>query len=140
MIYLNKEDLIDTTIERLIDESVQNNPAIIDNVELKQIGVITTYLGSRYNVSTIFDSVTPIENEVLKDILARLVMFKLIKRNAARKVPNDYKDSYDAAMKQLKEIATGVVTLNGVPTAVNTNGTPKSNSISGNLSNPNFYI
>lgn len=88
----------------------------------------------------VFSSISPIANEVLKEILAKFVLYKLIRRNAARKVPNDYKEQYDEALKTLKEIATGVIRLDGVPPAVDNTGSVISNSISGNLSNPNFYI
>jgi phage gp36-like protein len=140
MIYIDKDYLISQAQERFIDESSQNDEEIIDQIELTQIAVIKTYLGTRYDVNTIFDEDSPIENEVLKEILAKLVLYKLIRRNAARKVPNDYKEQFDEAMKTLKEIATGIIRLDGVPPAVDTNGSVVSNSISGNLSNPNFYI
>jgi phage gp36-like protein len=140
MIYIDKDYLISHAQERFIDESSQNNEDILDQIELAQIAIIKTYLGTRYNVNTIFDEDSPIENEVLKEILAKLVLYKLIRRNAARKVPNDYKEQYDEAMKTLKEIATGIIRLDGVPSAVDASGAVVSNSISGNLSNPNFYI
>ena len=140
MIYIDKDYLISQAQERFIDESSQNDDEIIDQIELTQIAIIKTYLGTRYDVNTIFDEDSPIENEVLKEILAKFVLYKLIRRNAARKVPNDYKEQFDEAMKTLKEIATGIIRLDGVPPAVDTNGSVVSNSISGNLSNPNFYI
>lgn len=140
MIYIDKDYLISQAQERFIDESSQNDDEIIDKIELTQIAIIKTYLGTRYDVNTIFDEDSPIENEVLKEILAKLVLYKLIRRNTARKVPNDYKEQFDEAMKTLKEIATGIIRLDGVPPAVDTNGSVVSNSISGNLSNPNFYI
>lgn len=140
MIYIDKDYLISHAQERFIDESSQNDDEIVDQIELTQIAIIKTYLGTRYNVNTIFDEDSPIENEVLKEILAKFVLYKLIRRNAARKVPNDYKEQFDEAMKTLKEIATGIIRLDGVPSAVDSSGSVVSNSISGNLSNPNFYI
>ena len=140
MIYIDKDYLISQAQERFIDESSQNDDEIIDKIELTQIAIIKTYLGTRYDVNTIFDEDSPIENEVLKEILAKFVLYKLIRRNAARKVPNDYKEQFDEAMKTLKEIATGIIRLDGVPSAVDSSGSVVSNSMSGNLSNPNFYI
>ena len=140
MIYISKEYLADDTLERFIDESVQNDDAIIDAIELKQIAIIKTYLGTRYNVALIFDLVAPVHNEVLKDILSKMVTYRLIKRNAARKVPTDFKEDYEAVMKSLKEIATGVFKLDGLPVAIDELGKVVSNSIYGNLKNNNFYI
>ncbi|WP_396177448.1 phage protein Gp36 family protein [Flavobacterium sp.] len=140
MIYIDKDYLISHAQERFIDESSQNDDEILDQIELTQIAIIKTYLGTRYDVNTIFAEDSPIDNEVLKEILAKLVLYKLIRRNAARKVPNDYKEQFDEAMKTLKEVATGIIRLDGVPSAVASNGSVVSNSISGNLSNSNFYI
>jgi phage gp36-like protein len=140
MIYIDKDYLISHAQERFIDESSQNDDEILDQIELTQIAIIKTYLGTRYNVENIFAEDSPIDNEVLKEILAKLVLYKLIRRNAARKVPNDYKEQFDEAMKTLKEVATGIIRLDGVPSAVASNGSVVSNSISGNLSNSNFYI
>ena len=105
------------------------------------MNIIKTYIGTRYDVETIFEAENVIENEVLKDILSKLVLYRLFRRNAARMLPKNYKEDFDEAMKQLKEIATGVVRLDGLPPAIDTTtGGVRSNSLSGNLSNPDFYI
>lgn len=140
MIYIDKTYLISFTQERFIDESSQSDDAILNQIEETQIAVIKSYLGTRYDTDTVFDDVDPVHNEVLREILAKLVLYKLIRRNAARKVPTDYKEQYDEAMKTLKEVSIGSIPLSGVPAAVDSTGSIISNSISGNLSNPNFYI
>lgn len=139
MIYIDKNYLATHIQDRLIDESTQNDDSILDAIELSQIEIIKTYLGSRYNVESIFGS-QPIANEVLKEILSKLMLYKLVKRNAARKVPTDFKEQYDEAMKQLKEIATGVIVLSELPNANGETGTANSNTLTGNLINKNFYI
>lgn len=139
MLYIDKNYLISHMQERLIDESTQNDDTILDDIELSQIEMIKSYIGTRYKVSEIFGA-PPVENEVLKEILAKLLLYKLVKRNAARKVPTDYKEQYDEAMKILKEVATGIIKLDGLPPAVDGTGAAISNSMSGNLSNENFYI
>ncbi len=140
MIYIDKDYLISFAQERFIDESSQDDPLILDQIEETQIAVIKSYLATRYNVESIFADGDPVENEVLKEILAKLVLYKLIRRNAARKVPNDYKEQYDEAMKTLKEVSIGIIKLGGVPPAVDETGAIISNSISGNLTNKDFYI
>ena len=140
MIYIDKPYLISFAQERLIDESAQNDDVIINQIELTQIAVIKSYLGTRYDTATVFDETDPVHNEVLREVLAKLVLYKLVRRNAARKVPSDYKEQYDEAMKTLKEVSIGIIPLSGVPVAVDSTGAIISNSISGNLSNPNFYI
>jgi len=141
MVYLEKKDLIDVAYERFIDESSQDQTYILDDTEARGIAFLKTMLGTRYNVTAIFDTVTPIKNQIIIEILSKWVVYKLIKRNAARKVPVDYKEDYDEAMKLLKDISTGVITLDGVPTPTDENGNPiSSNTIFGNNKNNDFYI
>jgi phage gp36-like protein len=140
MIYIDKEYLVSFAQERFIDESSQSDETILDQIEETQIAVIKSYLGTRYDTATVFDETDPVHNEVLREILAKLVLYKLIRRNAARKVPNDYKEQYDEAMKTLKEVSIGIIPLSDVPAAVDSTGAIISNSISGNLTNKDFYI
>ncbi|MDQ8012030.1 MAG: DUF1320 family protein [Flavobacterium nitrogenifigens] len=141
MIYLVKDDLISLAVERFIDESSEESDKILDTVELQNIQLIKGYIASRYDVSEIFNALTPIKHEILTRILTKLVLFDIIRRNAARKVPTDYKEEYDKALELLEKIATGRIKLEGLPAPTDENGNPtNSTSIWGNNSNPNFYI
>lgn len=145
MQYLIKDDLITYAQERFIDDSSQDDTDILDSLELAQIAIVRSYLSSRYNVNLIFSPESPIENEVLKSIIIRLLLYKLFRRNAARVVPTNSKEDYDAAMKELIDISTGRITLNELPAAGSgdngSSGQPSnSNSLWGNNTNPDFYI
>lgn len=141
MIYLVKDDLISLAVERFIDESSEESDKILDTVEIQNIQLIKGYIASRYNVSEIFNVLAPIKHELLTRILTKLVLFDVIRRNAARKVPTDYKEEYDKALELLEKIATGRIKLEGLPLPTDENGNPtNSTSLWGNNSNPNFYI
>lgn len=140
MIYLTKDDLISASFERFIDESSNDNEAVIDIVEAQNIELVKSYLGTRYNVALIFNAESPVLNPILKRILIKLVLFDVIRRNAARKVPTDIKDEYDKAVVDLEKISTGRLKIDGIPLAVDDNGNVVSNSLWGNNSNKNFYI
>lgn len=141
MTYLEKEDLILQAYERFIDESSLDQPDILKDTEARGIAYLKTVLGSRYDVNLIFHETAPVRNELIVQILSVIVVYNIIRRNAARKVPTDYKEDYEAAMKLLKEIATGVMVLDGVPTPTDENGNPiNSNTIFGNNKNTDFYI
>jgi phage gp36-like protein len=141
MIYLEKKDLITDAFERLIDDSSKDDITVLDKAEQRAIEFVKTMIGSRYNVNLIFTEGAPIINEMLVQILSRIVLYRVIKRNAARKVPTDYKEDYDEALAWLKDIATGKIPLDGLPLPVDENGNAtNSNSLWGNNSNPNFYI
>jgi phage gp36-like protein len=140
MDYLIKDDLVVVAYERFIDESSETE-TILDELEKRAIAYLKTVLGTRYNVTALFDEDEPIRNELIVQILCYVVIYNLFKRNAARKLPSTFKDDYDDAMKLLKDIATGVIKLDGVPLPVDENGnTIVSNTIFGNLKNKDFYI
>jgi phage gp36-like protein len=141
MIYIEKDDLVTDTYERFIDESTKDKPGTIDKTELKTIEFVKTTIGTRYNVDLIFAAGQPIKNEMLIQIISRIVAYRLIKRNASRKVPTDFKEDYDEAIEWLNDISIGKLKLKGLPLPVDENGTPtNSTALWGNNSNPNFYI
>lgn len=141
MNYIEKDDLITDTFERFIDESSKDGENVLEKTVDKTIDFVKTSIGTRYNVNLIFAVNAPIRNEMLVQIISRIVTYRLIKRNAARKVPTDFKEDYDEAIEWLENISTGKIKLEGLPTPTDENGNPvNSNSLWGNNSNPNFYI
>lgn len=152
MIYLEKEDLITSAFQRLIDESTGDTPTegetiedvrtrILNEVESKNIALITSYIGTRFDVLLIFNEDEPIRNELIVTILVKLCLYDIVRRNAARKVPADFKEEYDKAMELLEKIATGKIPVSGLPGLTDGNGNPvSSNTLWGNNSNKDFYI
>ncbi|MGB1307520.1 MAG: phage protein Gp36 family protein [Oceanihabitans sp.] len=139
MIYITEDDLKTESFERFIDESTKDFPDVKNTAELKAIGLCITLLKGRYDVAVIFDETTPIRDEYLADIVTKLTIYKIFRRNAARKLPTDLKDDYDWAMKQLEKINAGRLTLD-LPLAGSTSGAPSGDIIWGNNTNKNHYI
>lgn len=141
MIYLTKNDLIVNAYERFIDESSGDMEHILNDTEARAVAYVKSILGLRYDMNLLFDPVEPIRNELIIQILCRIVIYNIIRRNAARKIPTDFKEDYDDALKLLKEIATGVTVLSDIPAPTDENGNP-TNIITmfGNNTNKNFYI
>lgn len=140
MIYVTKDDLIAQSYERFIDESSLDHIAVIDKTELRNIELIKSYIGTRYNVDLIFDPENPIKNEVLTGALVTMILFDLVRRNSARKVPTDYREDYDKAVELIQKISNGKILLSDLPKAVDASGQEVSNAIWGNNKNTNFYI
>ena len=88
----------------------------------------------------IFDEQNPIKNEVLAGALVTMILFDIIRRNSARKVPTDYREDYDKAVELIQKIGNGKILLSELPKAVDDTGQEVKNSIYGNNSNKNFYI
>ncbi len=145
MKYINKDDLISIIQERLMNESVALAEAteleaneILDNIELKVIDLVISYIAGTYNTNMIFGA-TPIRNGVLVQIIASIVVYRSVKRNAARKVPDDYVELYKEAIKFLERIQSGAMTLVDCPKLTTTEGTPVS-PVWGNNTNKDFFI
>lgn len=147
MRYISKEDLIVNSYEKLIDESSKDSAYILEKLESRAISLVKTYL-QRYDTDSIFgvyledeDAYTePLHNALIIDILAKIVLYNLFRRNAARKIPVDIKEDYDWAIKELERIRSGAVVLEDMPPALDDNGQIISNSIWGNNTNTNYYI
>ncbi|QAA81400.1 DUF1320 domain-containing protein [Aequorivita sp. H23M31] len=140
MIYLQKEDLITHAFERLIDESSNDFANTLKNVEAENIGILKSYLGAVYDVDTIFDENAPIRNALLVRILTKMVLYDVVRRNAARKVPADYVEEYKNAIETLEKIAFGKLEIKGLPAAIDDQGEVISTTLFGDNRNPNFYI
>ncbi|MBD3748520.1 MAG: DUF1320 family protein [Sphingobacteriales bacterium] len=141
MRYISSDDLKVDSQERFIVDSTADNVDAIDGIVTKVVEMVITYLSGRYNTTLIFDVVAPIRNEVLVDIIVRISLYKIFRRNPARKVSTDIKEDYDAAMKELERINSGRTTLANLPTPTTIEGEqPNADLIWGNTSNRDYYI
>lgn len=145
MKYINKDDLISIIQERLMTESVAlatestlEDNTIIDDVEEKVIDLVISYISGIYNHVLIFADV-PIRNGVLVQIIASIVVYRSVKRNASRKVPDDYVELYKEAIKFLERIQSGAMNLVNCPKLTTTEGAIAS-PVWGNNTNKDFFI
>ena len=141
MRYITREDLIDVIQERQLDDSVQLDGAIIDNIEEKAIAFVISYISGRYITDQIFNEDTPLRHPILTQVISMIVTYRIIRRNAARKVPDDYKQVYDEAITILENIQDGSQKLKPLPEVPTTddNGNPV-NLMWGNTTNKDFFI
>ncbi|UGU15205.1 DUF1320 family protein [Sinomicrobium kalidii] len=140
MTYLDPTYIQTHIFQRLLVESTADFTDMLDNAEAEQIAVIKSYLSHRYDVNRIFNPDQPVENELLKRILTKLLIYDAVRRNAARKVPADFKDEQEWAMNTLEKLNTGKIILDNLPPAIDDNGNPLLNTIWGHNSNPDFYL
>ncbi len=149
MQYIEQADLIEVIQERLLDDSTQFTADTVDGLEKKAIAFADSYISGRYKTDEIFggdwwldgsttDPGTMKRHPLLTLAIARLVVYWSVRRNAARKVPEDYKAIYDEAERILSKIQSGVQTLAGLPLVVGETGEQK--LLWGNTTNPNNYI
>lgn len=146
MRYLEKEDLISVIQERLMSESVAmasginlDDNTILDDIEKKAIDTAISYISSVYDTAIIFDETTPIRNGVLVQTIACIVVYRSVRRNAARKVPEDYLQLYRDAIKDLEKMQSGRINLVGCPKLTKEDGTTVS-PVYGNNTQDKFFI
>lgn len=141
MIYITKEDLIDIIQENLLDDSIQLNDNIIDSIEEKAIAMAVSYISGRYQTNKIFDTNAPIRHPLLVQAISMITVYRIVRRNAARKVPEDYRLIYDEALKILENIQAGKQRLDTLPeiSKIDNQGNP-TNLMWGNATNRDNFI
>lgn len=138
MKYLNKDDLITVIQERLLDESIQLSDDILDKIEQKQLDFVTAYISGRYDISCILTE-PPVRDGILVNILSMLVVYFAVKRNAARKVPEDHRDLYKDAIALLDKVQAGRLPLSGIP-QITAPGGSTGKLMYGNNTNKDYFI
>lgn len=123
----------------LNERSTEPQTAILESLELQNIELIKSKLKGRYDTDAIFNAVGAERHYLIIKILVKLVLYDYIRRNAARKVPDDYAKEWEWAMKLLETIKAGKETPDGLPAFVNEDGTT-GRIIYGNNKNTDFYI
>ena len=140
MIYLNKDYLKTHIYERFLIESTSDFEQMLTNSEAEWIDIIKSMLSARYDVEKIFDNSAPINNELLKRILSKFIIYDAVRRNAARKVPADFENEKKWAEEMLDKISIGKIVLDDLPKPPEDSSGNNGSFISGNLSNQDFYI
>jgi len=139
MRYITREDLIEVIQDRLLEESVSGFPDdLLDGLESKAIDFAISYISGRYNTEKIFGE--PVKRcGLLVQAIAMIVVYRAVRRNAARKVPDDFSDIYTEAIQILNNIQKGSQSLPGMPEITGDSGTSGS-LMYGNTTNRDFFI
>jgi phage gp36-like protein len=139
MKYITREDLTEAIQGRLLDESVSEAPeALLDGLEAKAIDFTISYISGRYDTDLIFGDPV-MRNGLLVQAVAMIVVYRAVRRNAARKVPDDFQDIYTEAVRILNNVQTGAQTLVGLPEVTGESGTTSS-LMYGSNTNKDFFI
>lgn len=139
MRYITREDLTEVIQGRLLDESVADaDTELLTKLESKAIAFVETYISGRYDTGKVFGE-SVMRHEVLVQVISMIVCYRAVRRNAARKVPQDYVDMYREAIEILGNIQKGSQRLNGLPEITGDSGTMGSLAYGSNR-DPDFFI
>lgn len=139
MRYIEKSDLIEVIQERLLDESIAESPSeLMASLEEKAISHVISYLSGTYDTSKIFGDPV-MKHKMLLQIIAMIVVYRSVRRNAARKVSEDYKEMMDEANRLLSNLQSKKQVLDGIPLIVGSTGSTGS-LLHGNSTNTDYFI
>lgn len=112
---------------------------ILIGLEKAVIQRVKASLNSRYDMELAFAKTGEKRNGLLLEIVVKMVLYKLVRRNAARKVPEDYRDDYKEAKADLMAIQKGEI-YPGLPEYVTQTGAVQDKPLYGNSTNEDNYI
>jgi hypothetical protein len=138
MVYISKEDITANIQETMLQTSIDKDSNILDTLERQVIDEVKSYIGTRYDTSKIF-GVPAVINGMLSRIIVCLVTYRAIRRNAARKVPDDYVEMKDWAYEVLGNIRDGIMPLPDVPLATDPE-TGEKLSLFGSNRKPEYFL
>ena len=139
-IFLEAEDFEADIQSRLLEaNSATAASDTLEKIERRQIDLIKAKLRSRYNMEVVFGESGDDRNMVILQILMSLVLYRFLKRNAARKLSEETRKDYEWAMKELDKLQSGNAYAD-LPVRVDEQGDPNPPIIYGNNKNPNNYI
>jgi hypothetical protein len=125
---------------RLLDaNSAGALPTIMEPIESQNIAYIRSKLSGRYDMDPVFEAVDDARNQVILKILLRMCVYDVIRRNAARKVPDDYREDYNWAIKELENLQGGK-SYAGLPSYIDGEGADILKPIWSNTTNKDNYI
>lgn len=125
MVYITNDDLQSMIKTDMLTSSIDNLTEVLSQTELLVIDEVKAYLASAYKVDEIFTESKTIRNGLLVKVICMLVIYRCIRRNAARKVPEDIALLEENAYNLLDNIASGRLSLTGLPKVTNDDGTSK---------------
>lgn len=105
--FLTRDELESRVFEDYIDESEQEDVAALLSIELQAISLVKSKLRKNYDVAIIFSDAPYEGRGLIVWAMSAIVVYRIIRRNAARKVPTDFADDYKEVMKWLNDVRDG---------------------------------
>ncbi|MFN8238623.1 MAG: phage protein Gp36 family protein [Chitinophagales bacterium] len=140
LLFITENDLKTGSFVSVITDSINDYAAAAEEIEKNNIALIKGKIGTRYDVSAIFSATGNNRNRTIVKVLTILVLYDLIRRNAMRKVPDDYKEDWNWAMKWLDAVRDGKESPQDLPIIDTTTGDSLSEVLYGNNSNQDFRL
>lgn len=105
--FLTPEDLETRVFEDYLDDSEQEDIEATQNIEKQAMSLVKSKLRKRYDTDIIFTDAPYDGRDLIIWAMSGIVSYRLIRRNAARKIPSDIKEDYKEVMAWLNDVRDG---------------------------------
>ena len=105
--FITKDDLETRVFEDYIDESEQEDIEATEAIEKQAIALVKSKLRKRFDIAIIFSNAEYEGRDLIIWALSGIICYRLVKRNAARKVPSDFVKDYEEVKNWLDAVRDG---------------------------------
>ena len=105
--FITKDDLETRVFEDYIDESEQEDIETTEAIEKQAIALVKRKLRKRFDLAVIFSNAEYEGRDLIIWALSGIICYRLVKRNAARKVPSDFVKDYEEVKNWLDAVRDG---------------------------------
>lgn len=102
--FIERDDLATRLFDDYIDESEQEDIEATEAIEKQAIALVKSKLRKRFDVAIIFSDAPYEGRDLIIWAVSGIVCYRLIRRNAARKVPSDFVKDYDEIKEWLNAV------------------------------------
>ena len=106
--FLASKELEGRLFSQFIDETNPEDVDAIKTIEKQAIALVKSKLKSRYDITDMFGAAEYTGRDLIVWAVVGIVVYRFIRRNAARKVPTDFADDYKEVMKWLTDVRDGL--------------------------------
>lgn len=138
--FITENDLKTGVFASVLTDSINDYAGAAEEIEKNNIALIKGKIGTRYDVAAVFEATGDNRNRTIVKILVILVLYDLIRRNAMRKVPDDFREDWNWAMKWLDAVRDGKESPQDLPIIDIETGGSLSEVQWGNNSNTDFRL
>ena len=106
--FLSSKELEGRLFSQFIDENNAEDVDAIQTIEKQAIALVKSKLKSRYDITPMFGAEQYSGRDLIVWAVVGIVVYRFIRRNAARKVPTDMADDYKEVIKWLTDVRDGL--------------------------------
>lgn len=136
MNFLTDQDLETEIFQEFIDIDDPEEQQVINKIERQTIALVKSKLRLRFKIDELFNATGDDRHDLLVWYVSAIVVYRMISRNKARKIPKDVSDIKEKAMMWLNDVRNGDETPD-FPKVETNNG---EQIYHGNATNNDWYL